>query len=287
MSHPKPRKNLGQHFLTDRNILRKIVEFAGVSTAEIIIEIGPGTGALTEVLLGKGCRVLALELDPELAEGLRERFTGEKRLTVVNTDAVKTDIRALLAEQGVDAPVRVVGNFPYNVGTGIVRNLIPLRGVVSAVGALLQEEVVRRMSAESGSADFGYLTLDCGYHARVTRGFKVHPGSFYPPPKVDSRTVRLDLRPAPLLSPDAERAFFHLIGRGFLHRRKMLAGSLASRAADAATWKALLAGAGIAETARPETVGFDAWLRLAEIAAGRLPGTVFENGRHGLDGGRT
>ncbi|MBP7865057.1 MAG: ribosomal RNA small subunit methyltransferase A [Acidobacteria bacterium] len=286
MSHPKPRKNLGQHFLTDRNILRKIADFAGVAAGEPVVEVGPGTGTLTEVLLERGCRVLALELDTALAEGLRGRFAGEPRLTVENLDAVKVDLGALLARHGITTPVRVAGNFPYNVGTGIVRKLIPLRGTVSSVCALLQEEVVRRMSAGPGSDDYGYLTLDCRYHAEVAQGFKVHPGSFYPPPKVDSRTVRLDLRPAPLLDPDAERAFFHLVSRGFLHRRKMLAGSLASGAAGAATWKAILAEAGIDGAARPETVGFDAWLRLSQTAARSLPAMVFRNGRHGPDGGR-
>lgn len=286
MSHPKPRKDLGQHFLTDRNILRKITDFAGLAPGDAVVEVGPGTGTLTGVLLERGCRVLALELDPALAAGLRERFAGEPRLAVENLDAVKADFGALLARHGIPAPVRVAGNFPYNVGTGIVRNLLPLRGTILSVCALLQEEVVRRMSAEPGADDYGYLTLDCRYHAEVARGFKVHPGSFHPPPKVDSRTVRLDLRPAPPLAPDAERAFFHLISRGFLHRRKMLAGSLASGGTDTGAWRALLAEAGIAETARPETVSFDAWLKLAEAAVRRFPGTVFRHGRNGLTGGR-
>ena len=271
MSHPKPKKELAQHFLTDRNILRKIVDFGLAEAEGVVVEVGPGPGGLTVELLEKGCRVLALELDGALAAGLQERFAGEPRLAVRETDALKADLPALLAGHGFPAPVRVIGNFPYNVGSAIVRRFIEMRGLVLSACALLQEEVARRMAAVPGSDDFGFLSLAVSYHGAVVKGFKVHPGSFYPPPKVDSRTVRVDVCETPRLPPDRETVFFHLIEAAFRQRRKTLARSLAGWAGPKMPWPDILAGCGLSAAVRPEEVPLDRWLDLARATPAELP----------------
>jgi 16S rRNA (adenine1518-N6/adenine1519-N6)-dimethyltransferase len=217
---------LGQHHLREGSLCRPLVEFlfAGAprtsSGAPQVIEIGPGGGVLTAELLRAGAQVLALELDPDWAEELLLRVPSE-RLSVKVGDVLDFDW------SGVAAGTLVCGNLPYQVGTAIVDRVLRAFPRVSRAAFLLQREVVDRLVAVSGSPDYGSLSLLTQARAEVSRLGIVRPGSFVPPPKVDSAFVGLRPRVAPV--PDTEMpAFEQMLRAAFSQRRKTLLNSLAS-----------------------------------------------------------
>lgn len=209
----KPKKKWGQNFLRNRGAVEKIVSAVEPRPDEIVLEIGPGEGVLTEKLLELPNRVIALEIDPDLAARLRSRF-GEK-LELRNEDAVDSELPA--------TPFRAVGNLPYNVGTPILRRVIAdpncRRGVF-----MLQKEVADRIVAKPGSDPYGYLTLYVAAYASAKTLMTLDPKSFYPPPKVRSAVVVLDPRDPGLASPREE--LIDLISVSFRMRRKKLVNNL-------------------------------------------------------------
>ncbi len=181
---------------------------------ELVIEIGPGRGALTEKLLHRAARVVAIEVDSELVEHLRVRFAGNTRLEVVQADVLKTD----LAQWGV-APV--AGNLPYYITSPILEKtarMCPPRAVF-----LVQQEVAERLTAKPGTRAYGFLTVQTALFAKVRYLFGVKPGSFQPPPKVDSAVVMLEPLPAPAERPDD---LIRFVGQCFAHKRKTLRNNL-------------------------------------------------------------
>ena len=221
-----PKKSLGQHFLADRNILAGIVGLLELEAGQVVVEIGAGPGSLTRALLERGCRVLAVEIDPRCCEKLRAELGGEPGFRLIQADALTADFPGLLREAGFPPPVAVAGNFPYNVGTALLRRLLPRREWVRRIGGLLQDEVVQRLAAAPGTPAYGYLTLYAWYFAATSPGALVRPGAFRPPPKVLSRTFRSDLRAGPLLPPEAEARYLKLISAAFAAPRKTLANNL-------------------------------------------------------------
>lgn len=217
---------MGQHHLRAGSLCRPLLEFlfAGLppagSTRPFVVEIGPGGGVLTAELLTAGAEVLALELDPEWAEELQLRIRDE-RLSVKVGDVLDFDWAAL-------APGTLVcGNLPYQLGTAIVDRVLRAHPLVERAAFLLQREVVDRLTAGPGDAEYGSLSLLTQARATVARLGIVRPGSFVPPPKVDSAFVGLRLHAPPL--PEAEMpAFEHLLRAAFSQRRKTLTNSLAS-----------------------------------------------------------
>jgi 16S rRNA (adenine1518-N6/adenine1519-N6)-dimethyltransferase len=210
------RQKLGQHFLTNGSILERIAAAACPSPAEPIVEIGAGRGALTEKLLRRAASVIAVELDPELAEHLRRKFAGEPRLQVVEADALELD----LARFG---RVAIAGNLPYYAASPIIRRtlrLAPPRAVF-----LIQKEVALRLAASPGQRDYGLLTVETELYAAARLLFEVKPAAFHPPPKVDSAVVLLEPRGGPPMA-DAED-FLRFVGRAFQHKRKTLRNNLA------------------------------------------------------------
>jgi len=270
-----PRKSLGQHFLTDPNILAAIADLAGPPADADVVEIGPGPGGLTRALLARGLRVLAVEIDPACCRRLRAELGGEARFRLIEADARRVDWAGELAAAGWRLPAAVLGNFPYNVGTHLVRTLLPRRELFSLIGGILQDEVVRRLTARPGDADYGYLSLCCRYYADGRSGARIRPGAFHPPPKVHSRLFRLTLHPAPLLPPELEPAFLALAGAAFRSPRKTLLNNLPAPAArDAA--RRWLAAAGLNPAVRPGVLALEQYLELtrrlaAEKALAAIP----------------
>jgi 16S rRNA (adenine1518-N6/adenine1519-N6)-dimethyltransferase len=210
------RQKLGQHFLINGSILERIAAAACPSPSEPIIEIGAGRGALTEKLQRRAASVIAVELDPELAEHLRRKFAGEPRLQVVEADALELD----LARFG---RVAIAGNLPYYAASPIIRRalrLAPPRAVF-----LIQKEVALRLAASPGQRDYGLLTVETALYAAARLLFEVKPAAFHPPPKVDSAVVLLEPRGGPPMA-DAED-FLRFVGRAFQHKRKTLRNNLA------------------------------------------------------------
>lgn len=210
------RQKLGQHFLVKGSILERIATAACPSPGETVIEIGPGRGALTEKLLGRAARVIAIELDPYLAEHLRGKFAGEPRLEIVEADALEID----LAQFGC---VNIAGNLPYYAASPIVRKAVRLAPPRAAF--LVQKEMALRLAASPGPREYGLLTVETALFAKARLLFEVKPSAFHPPPKVDSALVLFEPNAVPP-PPDAED-FLCFVGRAFQHKRKTLRNNLA------------------------------------------------------------
>jgi 16S rRNA (adenine1518-N6/adenine1519-N6)-dimethyltransferase len=252
----RPVKSLGQHFLADANIVRKIVETAGVRRGDQVLEVGAGTGTLTRALAESGARVLAYEVDDGLRPVLAEVLAGCE-VDLRFEDAAAVDLAAALD----GGPWLLVANLPYSVGTPILLDV--LRHVPAVVRAvvMVQLEVAQRLTADPGSRVYGMPTVVARLHATSRLEFTVPPQVFVPPPRVGSAVVTLERRPA---HPETERAL-ELAAAAFSGRRKMLRRSLAAVLADPGE---VLAAAGIDETARPEDLEPEAWIRLAEAVRG-------------------
>ena len=207
------RQRLGQHFLTDQNILSRIAAEACDAGAPILIEIGPGKGALTEHLLRCALHVVGVELDSALAQGLMVRFPP---LEVVHADALHVDL-----QRWPGAPV--AGNLPYYVASPIISRVVRLR---RRAVFLIQKEVAERITALPGSRDYGYFSVDTQYFARATLLFTVQPGAFRPPPQVESAVVRLE--PVDSLPQNDSDQFLRFVSLCFRHKRKTLRNNLAA-----------------------------------------------------------
>ena len=247
-----PRKVLGQHFLADPNIVRRIVALADVGPADRVVEIGAGTGTLTKALAAAGADVVAYEVDERL-RSLLEAEVGALA-EVRYEDAAQVDLAVAL----VDGPWTMVANLPYQVGTTVLLDAVAGAGQIEAFVVMVQREVADRLLATPGSKTYGLPSIVAGLYCDIEFGFAVGPKVFVPSPNVDSAVIRL-LRTAPP-SPQRSQAA-HIASVAFGQRRKMLRSSLRSAFDDPV---AILHEAGIDPTARPEELAPEAFLELAD-----------------------
>jgi 16S rRNA (adenine1518-N6/adenine1519-N6)-dimethyltransferase len=239
------RKRFGQHFLHDPAVIGRIVQSLGVQPGDRLVEIGPGRGALTARLLTYGdCTLDAIEIDRDLARALLALFTPPRSVLHV-VDALQFDFGRLAVERG--GPLRIVGNLPYNISTPLLFHLLRNPGALTDMTIMLQREVVARMAAGAGSADYGRLSVMLAPLAEIRPLFDIGPGAFQPPPRVWSAVVRLTLRPAPLfpLSP----TYAAVVAAAFAHRRKTLRNALSQMLT-----RTQIEACGIDSGARPETL---------------------------------
>lgn len=254
-----PRKGLSQNFLIDGNILRKIVAAAQVQPGDLVFEVGPGPGALTEQLLLAGARVIAVEMDTGFAKAL-PRLDVEGRLETFCQDVMKFPVLDTVRkrlEEGEKA--KLVANLPYHLTTPILADFIT-KDEFSLLTVMVQDEVARRMTAKPGGKDYGSLTVFLSFYADVTYDFRVSRHCFYPQPKVDSAVVTLRRRTSPLPAEDVE-GFFVMTRSAFEHRRKMLRGSLS----DIYTSKKIeqaLTECGLNVQSRPQELSLGEWVSL-------------------------
>ena len=245
MRKPPLRKALGQHHLVDGALCRPLIQFLAPE-GQRVLEIGPGGGVLTAELLAAGARVLGWELDPAWAAVLRHRFPAPG-LSLVVGDALR------IAWERLPLPTLVTGNLPYNVATAIIEDLLPHHARVPRAAFLVQKEVADRIVASPGTDAYGSFSVIVAAWARPRLLGRVRPGSFRPPPKVESAFVGLELTAPPL--PEAEMPeFVTFVRRAFSQRRKTLRNSLAAGWGRERT-EAVLAAAGIPERARAEELG--------------------------------
>jgi 16S rRNA (adenine1518-N6/adenine1519-N6)-dimethyltransferase len=215
------RQRLGQHFLFQQTVLERIAAAACGEGEPLVIEIGPGRGALTRKLLDRAARVVAVEIDPALVEHLRREFAGEPRLRIVHADVLATD----LSQWG---PAVVAGNLPYYITSPIFEKLVEARDAVRRGVFLVQKEVADRVSSGPGTRDYGYLTVALQLFFDTEMLFTVKPGAFRPPPQVDSAVVRLTPHPRAAELGIADPAdFLRFAGLCFRHKRKTLRNNLA------------------------------------------------------------
>ena len=248
------KKSLGQHFLHDHNILNKIVAAIAPQADDLMVEIGPGLGALTRPLLERIKHLHVVEFDRDLVPRLRAEFPAEQ-LTVHECDALKFDF-ASLGEN-----LRVVGNLPYNISSPLLFHLADYAERIKDMHFMLQKEVVDRMAAQPDTADYGRLSVMLQARFRVAKLFTVPPGAFNPPPKVDSAIVRLAPLPPEAIAYRDARAFAEVVARAFGQRRKTLRNTLKGLV-DAAGMEA----AGIDPGRRGETLSVAEFAKLAELA---------------------
>lgn len=216
------RRRFGQNFLSDPNIIQRIVDAIAPGKNDTIVEIGPGQGALTRPLLSACGRLIALEIDRDLASELEREFSASSNFELHLSDALKFDLASLCHQ-----PLRVVGNLPYNISTPLLFHLINSRQLISDMTFMLQQEVVERMVAGPGSKEYGRLSVMVQYHCEVERLMTVPPGAFRPQPKVMSAIVRLQPRAETgKLSAQRETQLAYIVKAAFSARRKTIRNNL-------------------------------------------------------------
>lgn len=229
MSEHRARRRFGQNFLSDPNIIRRIVDAIRPVAGESMVEIGPGLGALTQPLIERLGRLDVVEIDRDLIARLRERF-DPARLTIHEGDALKFDFATIGAappgEGGASAGLRVVGNLPYNISTPLLFHLAGFAAHVRDLTFMLQKEVVMRMVAEPDTEDYGRLSVMLQYRFRMARLFDVPPGAFRPAPKVTSSIVRMQPLPPEALAAHDEALLGRIVTAAFGQRRKTLRNTL-------------------------------------------------------------
>ena len=265
------QQRLGQHFLSDPRLLSKIVDALDPTPEDVVVEIGAGKGSLTEQLLARGLRVIAIEKDRRLADelGTRKAERGTERLTIVHGDALQLDWHALV-DTGSAVPrsdfrvprFKIVGNIPYAITSPLIdKALTP--PLPERIVFLVQREVAERLAARPGSRDYGALSVGVQATCRVEQLFRVKPGAFHPAPRVASALVRLTPRQDPLVSAEQLGAFRAFVTACFTRRRKQLRNVvMAATGRPAAVVLAGLERLGLDPAARPETLRPEAFARL-------------------------
>jgi 16S rRNA (adenine1518-N6/adenine1519-N6)-dimethyltransferase len=251
------KKSLGQNFLLDASALEKVVAAADIPAGATVLEIGPGLGSLTRYLARAAGRVVAVELDAALIPALREVLTGEENVTILHGDILQQDMAALVDDPGY----LVVANIPYYITSAVIRHLLEAPVRPSRLVLTMQKEVADRICARPG--DLSLLALSVQVYGEPHPVARIPAGAFYPPPKVDSAVLRVDLYPRARIPEEQLEVFFHLAKVAFAQKRKTLRNTLSAglrwppdKAAQ------FLASAGIDPMRRAETVSLEEWGRL-------------------------
>ncbi len=265
---PYPSKRLGQHFLRDQRTIHRIIDALNPKTDETIVEIGPGTGALTSVLIERASRLIAVEFDNKLAPLLQERFGGYGNFKLVMADALTLDFcKEILPAQSA----RLVANLPYNISTAILQRLIAQRACINEMVLMLQREVVERLLAPAGSSDRGFISVLVEAYCEAEKLFDVAPGAFRPPPKVWSSVMRLKIRPRIDAESTDEGLLWEVVSAGFAQKRKTIlnnlrhtSGRLQETLKRNGGASIVLCKAGIDLKRRAETLTIEEWRRITQ-----------------------
>jgi 16S rRNA (adenine1518-N6/adenine1519-N6)-dimethyltransferase len=248
-----PSKQLGQNFLIDPNMARWIVSQLEITADDAVVEVGPGTGSLSEHLVGNVRKLILIEFDARLADALKHRFRDDPSVEVHHADGVKFDGRQLFKHR----PLKFLGNLPYSCGGAILKNLLSRPHPFERAVIMLQKEVIDRLGATPGTKDYGILSLRTQANWEVKPLRTVPPEAFYPQPKIDSSVAVLTPRTSGLPTFDY-RLFDELIRRGFAQRRKQLKKQLP----DGPPWEEITAGLGVSATVRGEELTLAQWVDL-------------------------
>ncbi len=254
----RPRKSLGQHFLTDRRVLQRILAAASLSPADTVIEVGAGKGGLTRALASAAGRVIAVEIDEGLCAHLRRPLAAYPNVEAVCGDILSLSPDELLARAQASPPYVVVANLPYYIASAVLRHFLESAQPPARMIVMVQAEVGQSIAAPPGRMSL--LSVSVQFYAQARVLFYVPPRAFHPPPKVRSAVIRLDVRSEPAVAVDDRRAFFHLVQAGFAAPRKQLRNALAlGLSIDPASARSLLDTANIDPSRRAQTLSLDEW----------------------------
>ena len=261
-------KKFGQNFLIDLHVLDKIVKAADIQPDDVVIEIGPGIGSLTQVVAEEAGRVIAVEIDKRLIPILEQNLAAYRNVTLVQADFLKLDLPEFLKEQWVDRPIKVIANLPYYITTPIIMMLFESGIPLESVTVMVQEEVAERMQAGPGTKDYGALSLAVQYYAEAYIAAYVPQNCFMPRPGVGSAVIRLRRYAQPPVQVEDEKLLFGLIRAAFGQRRKTLVNSVSHDATlglDKETLLVALRQMGLSETIRGEALDLKQFAELTRI----------------------
>lgn len=267
---PRPRKQFGQHWLRSEKVLRSIVAAAELVEGDRVLEIGPGTGALTRFLVETPATTLAVEVDRSLYEDLHRKFDFYPGFSLLETDILQVDLSTELNARQLPYPNKVVANIPYNITGPILERVLgsitsPAQPAFESLVLLVQKEVAQRITSPPGSKIYGALSVNCQYLADCDWICTVPAKAFYPPPKVESAVIRLRPRPYPV-SVENPEWLARLIRAGFQTRRKMLRNNLKTLVADAPLAD-ILRQVGATPESRAEELSVLQWVKLCQALA--------------------
>jgi 16S rRNA (adenine1518-N6/adenine1519-N6)-dimethyltransferase len=259
----RPKKRLGQHFVHDPNILRKIVGEASLEPEDVVVEIGAGLGSLTEPLARRVKKVYALEIDSSLADVLKDRFSGSETVEVVWADALQFDFGAAFRKG--KRKMKVVANLPYEISSPMIFRLLKERQCFSLLVLMLQLEVAGRLAAKPGTKEYGPLAVWSQLYSDVEIAFRVKPNSFTPPPQVQSAVVKFQILPEPRVETGEEKNLERVIRSAFAYRRKTLSRALQMGGFLSSEVKEALDTLGASPMIRGETLNLEEFCRLARL----------------------
>ena len=265
------QKKFGQNFLIDSNVLEDIVEKAGVTSEDMVLEIGPGIGTMTQYLCEAAREVVAVEIDSHLIPILEDTLSSYGNVTIINEDVLKLDIAKLVDEKNGGRPVKVVANLPYYITTPIIMDLLEGGMPIDSITVMIQKEVAERMQAAPGTKDYGALTLAVNYYTLPEVVAEVAPSCFIPAPKVSSSVIRLTCHRTPIVSVVDEKYMFKVIRASFNQRRKTLVNGLKNSPEITQTKEEILeaiTGMGLSETVRGETLTLEQFAELTNRLLG-------------------
>ena len=279
LNHTRPKKQLGQNFLVNPEVLKIILEAGELTDTDTVIEIGAGLGCLTEAVARRAERVIAVEVDELLYKALEARFgvtykpkpdlqkSANPSVQLLNADILKLEFNSLLVDRNpgaVPTTFKVIANLPYSITTPILWKLLEHHNQIHSCVLMMQKEVAERIVAGPGGKDYGALTIGITYHAEAELIATLSPENFYPAPKVDSALLKLTMREKPKVAVENEALFFKVVRTAFRTRRKMLKNSLVrGRFASAEVLGSVFAELGIAPQRRAETLDITEFAALA------------------------
>lgn len=262
------QKKFGQNFLIDTHVLDKIIRAAEITKEDMVLEIGPGIGTMTQYLANAAGKVIAVEIDKMLIPILEDTLSGFENVRVINEDVLKVDIEKLVREENGGRPIKVVANLPYYITTPIIMGLFENHVPMKSITVMVQKEVADRMQVGPGTKDYGALSLAVQYYARPYIVANVPPNCFMPRPKVGSAVIRLERYEGPPVWVEDEKQMFQIIRASFNQRRKTLVNGL-SNAAELDFTKECIQSAvealGRGASVRGEALSLEEFARLSNL----------------------
>lgn len=272
----KLSKSLGQNFLTDKNIIDKIIEKSMIGKRDLVIEIGPGIGVLTAAAAAEAGKVVAIEIDRNLIPILKETLSEYNNIEIINSDVLKTDFHEILEQnkeiggQNIDG-VKILGNLPYYITTPIIMKILEDRVPADSITIMMQKEVADRIKAGPGTKTYGALSVAVQYYCTVAHVANAPKEIFVPQPKVDSTVIRLDIRKEKPIELISEEVFFAVVKAGFGQRRKTLLNSLTGVCGLTKEETAsIMSTAGIDPMRRAETLDLEEFGALANAVSTKI-----------------